>query len=110
MLTSCANDLLKPVAQQDRIEQFHKTLRTLDGGADQVFFNRTELEIREQIAFENAMRSNALFGHALIELFSKKYIRRTVTAIIVLQVGILSGSLAIQNYQPLLCNALRFNG
>jgi hypothetical protein len=85
-------------------------LRTLYGDEDPAFVNRTEIEIREQIAFEQALRSNTSFGHGIIELFGKKYIRRTVTAIIVLQLGILSGSLAIQNYQSLLYNALGFTG
>jgi uncharacterized membrane protein len=69
-----------------------------------------ELEIREQINFEKATRSNTRFGHAIIELFSRKYIRRTAIAIMVLQVGILSGSLAIQNYQSLLYSSLGFTG
>ena len=98
------------VAEKDRLDEFHKTLTTLYGSEDTAFLHRTEMEIREQINFEKTLRSSTRFGHAIIELFGKRYIRRTVIAIIVLQVGILSGSLAIQNYQSLLYGALGFTG
>lgn len=86
------------------------TLRKLYGTQDEDLLTRTALEIREQVSFERATRTNTRLGHAIIELFGRKYIRRTVIAIIVLQVGILSGSLAIQNYQSLLYSALGFTG
>lgn len=70
----------------------------------------TESEIYEQIQFERSIRGNTQLGHAIFELFSRKYIRRTAVAIMVLQVGILSGSLAIQNYQSLLYATLGFEG
>ena len=69
-----------------------------------------QTEIREQLVLEASQRNNLRLGHALVELFSKKYIRRTAMAIAVLQVGILSGSLAIQNYQSLLYAALGYSG
>ena len=55
-------------------------------------------------------RSSTTLGHALIELFLWKNIRRTAMAIMVMQVGILSGSLAIQNYQSLLYASLGYHG
>lgn len=69
-----------------------------------------QVEIREQLALEAQQRKNVKLGHALIELFSAKFIRRTAMSIAVLQVGILSGSLAIQNYQSLLYGALGYTG
>ncbi|KAK9482555.1 general substrate transporter [Lipomyces starkeyi] len=98
------------LAQKDKLDMFEKTLRTIYADEDEEFILKMQVEIREQIAIEASQRKNVKLGHALIELFSKKYIRRTAMAIAVLQVGILSGSLAIQNYQSLLYGALGFTG
>jgi hypothetical protein len=98
------------VAQQERYEEFNSTLRELYSDEGEDFFIRTQVEIREQIQFEAAQRGNRNWGHALIELFVWKNIRRTAMAIIVMQVSILSGSLAIQNYQGLLYASLGFHG
>jgi hypothetical protein len=98
------------VAQQERYEEFDDALRKLYSQEDEDFFVRTKVEIREQIQLEAVQRTNSTAGHALIELFVWKNIRRTAMAIMVMQVGILSGSLAIQNYQSLLYASLGFNG
>ena len=98
------------MAEKDRIDDFHKTLNTLYGSQDATVLHRIEIEIREQIAFEKSTRTTTSLGHALVELFNKKYIQRTTIAIIVMQLGILSGSLAIQNYQTLMYNSLGFTG
>ena len=98
------------VAQQERYEEFDRTLRKLYSDESDEFFVRTRVEIREQIQFEAAQRSNSSLGHALVELFVWKNIRRTAMAIMVMQVGILSGSLAIQNYQSLLYASLGYKG
>ncbi|CAK7231826.1 hypothetical protein SBRCBS47491_008061 [Sporothrix bragantina] len=98
------------LAEKERFEEFQGTLRRLYGDQDEGALARTAVEIREQIAFEQSTRSNARFGHALIELFNRKNIRRTAIATAVLQVGVLSGSLAIQNYQSLLYSALGYTG
>lgn len=98
------------MAQQERYEEFDSTLRKLYEDEDDQFFIRTQVEIREQIQFEAAQRSDKTLGHALVELFVWKNIRRTAMAIMVMQVGILSGSLAIQNYQGLLYASLGFHG
>ncbi|KAF7546566.1 hypothetical protein G7046_g9264 [Stylonectria norvegica] len=98
------------LVEKDKFEQFGATMRQLYSDDNPALIAETELEIREQIAFEKAARSNTHAGHAIVELFSKKYIRRTAIAIMVLQVGVLSGSLAIQNYQGLLYGALGYTG
>ncbi|KAL2819279.1 general substrate transporter [Aspergillus cavernicola] len=98
------------LAEHDRFEEFSQTLNKIYGDEDPEAINRMATEIREQIIIDATQRQNVSFGHALIELFTKKYIRRTAMAIAVLQVGILSGSLAIQNYQSLLYEALGFSG
>jgi len=98
------------LAQQERYEEFDDSLRKLYSDEDEAFFVRTKVEIREQIQLEAIQRNNSTLGHALIELFVWKNIRRTAMAIMVMQVGILSGSLAIQNYQSLLYKSLGFQG
>jgi hypothetical protein len=98
------------VAQKERYEEFDRVLRRLYEDEDEEFFLRSQVEIREQIQLEAAQRSNSSLGHALIELFNWKNIRRTAMAIMVMQVGILSGSLAIQNYQGILYGSLGFEG
>jgi hypothetical protein len=92
------------------MDKFESTLRYIYGSETDDTIVRIKVEIREQVVLEAEQRNNTRLGHALIELFSKKYIRRTAMAIAVLQVGILSGSLAIQNYQSLLYGALGFTG
>ena len=96
------------MAQQEQYEVFNNALERLYSDENREFFVRTQIEIREQIRLEAAQRGNRNLGHALIELFSRKYIKRTAMAIMVMQVGILSGSLAIQNYQSLLYTSLGF--
>lgn len=98
------------MAQQERYEAFDASLRSLYDFEDEAFFTRTKSEIRSQIQLEAIQRSNSNLGHALLELFSCKYIHRTAMAIMVMQVGILSGSLAIQNYQSLLYASLGYEG
>ena len=98
------------VAQQERYEEFDASLRKLYSTESEAFFVRTAVEIRQQIQLEAAQRANSTLGHALIELFTWKNIRRTAMAIMVMQVGILSGSLAIQNYQGLLYASLGYHG
>ena len=98
------------MAQRDHVDKFERTLRKIYADEDEEFILSMQVEIREQIALEALQRKNIKLGHALLELFSMKFIRRTAMAIAVLQVGILSGSLAIQNYQSLLYGALGYTG
>lgn len=98
------------MAQKNRTEKFEATVRRIYESEPEEFILRLQVEIQSQIAIEAAERKNSTLGHALIELFSKKFINRTALAIAVMQVGILSGSLAIQNYQSLMYEALGFNG
>lgn len=103
-------DLSTVVSQRNEIEKFEKTLRNIYADEFEETILVMQTEIREQLVLEASQRNNLRLGHALVELFSKKYIRRTAMAIAVLQVGILSGSLAIQNYQSLLYAALGYSG
>lgn len=98
------------MAEKNRPEKFEASIRRIYASEPEEVILKLQVEIQSQIAIEAAERENATLGHALIELFSKKFIRRTALAIAVMQVGILSGSLAIQNYQSLMYKALGFNG
>jgi hypothetical protein len=102
--------LIKTVAQQERYDEFHKNLRRVYSDEDNDFYLRSEVEIREQVRLEAQQRSSTTLGHALLEIFNKRNIKRTAMAIMVMQVGILSGSLAIQNYQSILYESLGYKG
>ncbi|KAK4863857.1 hypothetical protein LT330_010338 [Penicillium expansum] len=98
------------LAQKGRAEKFEAVIRRIYESEPEEVILKLQLEIQSQLAIEAAERENSTLGHALIELFSRKFIKRTALAIAVMQVGILSGSLAIQNYQSLMYEALGFNG
>lgn len=98
-------------AQKERYEDMDKCMRRIYGdGEDEEFFVRASAEIREQIQLEAVQRTTKTWGHALIELFNSKNIKRTVVAIVVLQVGCFSGALAIQQYQSILYKSLGYTG
>ncbi|KAK4929636.1 hypothetical protein LTR66_016146, partial [Elasticomyces elasticus] len=98
------------LAQKGRLEEFEAVIRRIYESESEEFIVGLQLEVQSQLAIEAAERTNSTLGHALIELFSNKFIKRTALAIAVMQVGILSGSLAIQNYQSLMYEALGFSG
>lgn len=98
------------MAQKGQAEKFEAVIRRIYESEPEEVILKLQLEIQSQLAIEAAERENSTLGHALIELFSRKFIKRTALAIAVMQVGILSGSLAIQNYQSLMYEALGFNG
>lgn len=95
------------VAQQELYPEFEAALHRLHPNEDTSLTAHT---IRTQIAHEAQNRSTTTLGHALLELFNRQNIKRTAMAIAVMQVGILSGSLAIQNYQGILYASLGFEG
>jgi hypothetical protein len=70
----------------------------------------SETAIRTQIRLEAATRASQSWGHAIVELFNRRNIVRTAVAIMVLQVGSLSGTLVIQQYQSILYASLGFTG
>lgn len=72
--------------------------------------SRQMTEIQAQLQLEASQRTNNHVGHAIVELFAPRNIRRTATAIVIMQIIIFSGALAIQNYQSLLYANLGFTG
>ncbi|KAL1896515.1 hypothetical protein Sste5346_004549 [Sporothrix stenoceras] len=70
--------------------------------------SRQMVEIQAQLQLAASLRTNHHVGHAIVELFTPRNIRRTATAIIIMQIIIFSGALAIQNHQSLLYANLGF--
>lgn len=87
-----------------------KSMRRIYSDEDEAFFIRTTMEIREQIQLEAVQRQNSTLGYALLEMFNTKNIKRSAMAIMVLQLGPLSGTLVIQQYQSILYASLGFTG
>ncbi|RDL39160.1 Uncharacterized protein BP5553_03500 [Venustampulla echinocandica] len=98
------------LAQKERYEDMDMSMRNIYSNEDEDFFIRSRFEICEQIRLEAVQRTNRTFGYALIELFNKRNIKRTAVAIMVLQLGCLSGTLVIQQYQSILYASLGFTG
>ncbi|KFY18464.1 hypothetical protein V493_08590 [Pseudogymnoascus sp. VKM F-4281 (FW-2241)] len=98
------------LAQRERYEDMDRCMRRIYSDEDEDFFIRSGVEIRTQIQLEAIQRTTKTLGHALIELFDSRNIKRTAVAIIVLQVGCVSGALAVQQYQSILYASLGYTG
>ncbi|KAF5553476.1 sugar transport STP1 [Fusarium mexicanum] len=70
------------------------------------FIQREMLEIREQLALEQAQRTSASW----VELFTLRYAKRLLLACFILNMTKLSGEGVIQNYQSLFYAGLGFKG
>lgn len=64
-------------------------------------------EISAQLAIEQQERQNRM---VLTDLFTKRYLRRTLLAVFILQMTKLSGSAIINNYQSLFYAGLGYKG
>ncbi|KAF8847656.1 MFS general substrate transporter [Acephala macrosclerotiorum] len=95
---------------QDRNQEAEAVLRKLYPEQDANDIQITLLNIQEQVQFESQQRLNVSLGHAFLELFSKKYIKRTLLAIAVIHILPLSGASVVQNYQVLLYKGLGYSG
>jgi hypothetical protein len=87
-----------------------QSMQKIYAGQSKEAIAESEVAIRTQIRLEAATRTTRSWGHAIIELFNQKNIIRTAVAIMVLQVGSLSGTLVIQQYQSILYASLGFTG
>lgn len=67
------------------------------------------IQIREQINFEKT-QSNSSWLSAIGQLFSRQYLRRTMTAAFILSMSQLSGSQVIQNFQNIFYATAGFTG
>ncbi|KAL2880271.1 hypothetical protein SGCOL_004320 [Colletotrichum sp. CLE4] len=70
---------------------------------------RELIQIREQILLERS-QGNMDWMTALRALFSRKYVRRTLTAAFIVTMGQLSGSSVIQNFQNIFYATVGFTG
>ncbi|KXH28304.1 hypothetical protein CSAL01_00838 [Colletotrichum salicis] len=84
---------------RDRYEEVRTVLASLHVAADNDdLVGRGLIQIREQIRLERS-QGNMDWMTALRALFSRKYVRRTLTAAFIVTMGQLSGSSVIQNFQ-----------
>ncbi|KAL2828546.1 general substrate transporter [Aspergillus pseudoustus] len=100
------------LAQKERYEDMKRSMQRIHGaGSDSdASIEESLAAIRTQIALEAATRTTHSWGYAMIELFNRRNIVRTAVAIIVLQVGSLSGTMVIQQYQSILYASLGYTG
>ncbi|KAL1594381.1 hypothetical protein SLS60_010141 [Paraconiothyrium brasiliense] len=95
---------------QDRHEEAKQVLARLHGTADnEEFLDRELLQIQEQIQLERE-QGNLDWITSLKAMFSRQYIRRTLTAAFIIAMGQLSGSSVIQNFQNIFYAQVGFTG
>ncbi|KAL0932411.1 sugar transporter [Colletotrichum truncatum] len=95
---------------RDRYEEARSVLASLHGTADNDdLVDRELIQIREQILMER-QQGNMNWFTAIRQMFSAKYIRRTLTAAFIITMGQLSGSSVIQNFQNIFYATVGFTG
>ncbi|KEY73519.1 hypothetical protein S7711_03684 [Stachybotrys chartarum IBT 7711] len=97
------------LVQQDRIEEARKVLEKLHGGDNNNLAAQELVQIREQMNLERSQGSTN-WTYALRMMFSRQYIRRTLTAAFIVSMGQLSGSSVIQNFQNIFYETVGFTG
>ncbi|EXJ85326.1 hypothetical protein A1O1_05690 [Capronia coronata CBS 617.96] len=97
------------LVQQDRADEARQVLQRLHGGDSNYLANQELVQIREQINLERA-QGNMNWLVALSKMFSRQYVRRTLTAAFIIAMGQLSGSSVIQNFQNIFYAAVGFTG
>lgn len=93
---------------RDRMEEAKDVLVRLHGAStsdENDFAGQELIQIREQIGLERA-QGNMKWMTALKQMFSRQYVRRTLTAAFIVAMGQLSGSSVIQNYQNAFCKQI----
>lgn len=92
--------------QRERHEDSKKVLRYLHSHRGEEWIATEYTSMCSQIAFESDMRRKGSYR----ELFTKKYIRRTLLGCLIVNMTKLSGSNIIQAYQTVMYGALGFKG
>lgn len=96
--------------QQDRHEEAEQVLLRIRRGYESNDMVARELiQIREQIQLEK-MQAVTGWSYALKAMFSRRYIRRTLTSAFIVTQAQLSGAPAIQNYQTIFYSQVGFTG
>ncbi|KAH7147349.1 sugar transporter [Fusarium sp. MPI-SDFR-AT-0072] len=91
---------------KERHEDAQRVITMLHAKKGEEFIQREMLEIREQLALEQAQRTSASW----VELFTLRYAKRLLLACFILNMTKLSGGGVIQNYQSLFYAGLGFEG
>lgn len=95
---------------KDRPEEARKVLMDLHGtGDDHEFADRELMQISSQISVDR-LQGSMKWKTALRLMFSKKYVRRTLTAGLIVSMSQLSGAGVIQNYQNIFYAAVGLTG
>ncbi|KAF4924268.1 High-affinity glucose transporter [Colletotrichum viniferum] len=95
---------------KDRYEEAKTVLANLHGATDNDdLVGRELIQIREQILMER-QQGNMNWVTAIKQMFSRQYVRRTLTAAFIVTMGQLSGSSVIQNFQNIFYATVGFTG
>lgn len=94
------------MVSKGRNDEARHVLEMLHGHRGDDFALRELTEIRAQLALESEQRSHWAFT----DLFTRRYLRRTLLGIFILQMTKLSGSGIISNYQSLFYKGLGYKG
>lgn len=95
---------------RDRHEEATHVIASLHGTTDNAdFLDRELLQIQEQISLERE-QGNLDWIMSLKAMFSRQYVRRTLTAAFIVAMGQLSGSSVIQNFQNIFYAQVGFTG
>ncbi|KAK7397708.1 hypothetical protein QQX98_012923 [Neonectria punicea] len=95
---------------KDRHEEARRVLASLHGKAgDEIYIDHELTQISEQIQLERE-QGNLNWSTALSHMFSRRYVRRTLTAAFIVTMGQLSGSSVIQNFQGIFYATVGFTG
>ncbi|CAO2652673.1 Nn.00g009560.m01.CDS01 [Neocucurbitaria sp. VM-36] len=95
---------------RDRHDEAKRVIASLHGTSDnEDFLDRELLQIQEQIQLERE-QGNLDWITSLKAMFSRKYVRRTLTAAFIIAMGQLSGSSVIQNFQNIFYAQVGFKG
>jgi hypothetical protein len=101
------------LVMRDRHEEASRVLTSLhtskNTSIDDTAVEQELVQIQEQIGLERE-QGNLSWGVALKQMFSKQYVRRTMTAAFIVAMGQLSGSSVIQNFQGIFYQTVGFTG
>jgi len=95
------------VVANDHYEEARVVLDRVHGHRDDDFATLEFAEISAQLAMEQEQRQGR---SSFMEIFTRKYLRRTLLAIFILQMTKLSGSAIVNNYQSLFYSGLGYKG
>lgn len=91
---------------KERYEDARKVMHSLHGHRGSEVIEAEFSEMCEQIRLERSAKSMTNFKN----LFTRKYIRRTLLSCLIVNMMKLSGSNIIQNYQSIMYNSLGYEG